>query len=260
MVSNTQIKGVISYLTRLTHTVGAFRFKFVNVDVFKKIKNQQSYPEIHYDLEVTSKQSDIPYLWDFFNCKSNHIVQDGCEMVDIDSFDFFSKAKNIYYNGEEIRRYGGYIPNSFIEKVSKDIEQLSPKQISTHFFCGGNRKTLTLNVNYDFSDMYIDDGITTDISVYCSQVLVDNEPLENITQDLAETIVGYISEDDNIRYPLDGIVWDNITRYMDLESCELWTHTYTYFMNIGDIEVENFDYVSHSTFSSKLCDFITGDY
>ena len=72
MDNNTQIRGVISYLIRLTHTSGAFRFKFVNVDVFKKIKGQQSYPEIHYDLEITSKQSDIPYLWDFFHCKSFH--------------------------------------------------------------------------------------------------------------------------------------------------------------------------------------------
>ena len=54
MANNTQIRGVISYLIRLTHTSGAFRFKFVNVDVFKKFKNQQSYPEIHYDLEITS--------------------------------------------------------------------------------------------------------------------------------------------------------------------------------------------------------------
>ena len=60
MDNSGQIRGVISYLIRLTHTSGAFRFKFVNVDVFKKIKGQQSYPEIHYDLEITSKQSDIP--------------------------------------------------------------------------------------------------------------------------------------------------------------------------------------------------------
>lgn len=260
MVSNTQIRGVISYLTRLTHTADAFRFKFVNVDVFKKIKNQQSYPEIHYDLEVTSKQSDIPYLWDFFNCKSNHIVQDGCEMVDIDWSEFFSKVKNIYYNGEEIRRYGGYIPNSYIEKVSKEIEENSPKQITTHFFCGGKRKNLVLNIKREVSDIYIDDGITTNISVYCNEVLVDNKPLENIPQDLAETIVGYVSEDDNFRSPFDGIVWDEITQYMNLADCEIWTHTYTYIRNIGDIEIEDFNYISHSTFSSKLCDFISGNY
>ena len=142
MANNTQIRGVISYLIRLTHTSGAFRFKFVNVDVFKKIKNQQSYPEIHYDLEITSKQSDIPYLWDFFHCKSTHIVQDGCEMVGLDWKDFFYKVKDIYYNGEEISRYGGDIPQSFIKKVSKDIVENTPKQISTHFFCEGERKEL----------------------------------------------------------------------------------------------------------------------
>jgi hypothetical protein len=57
------------------------------------------------------------------------------------------------------------------------------------------------------SDIYIDDGIQTDVSVYCSQALVDGEPLENIPQNLAETIVGYIQEDDNIKYPLEDIVW-----------------------------------------------------
>ena len=260
MVNNTQIRGVISYLIRLTHTSGAFRFKFVNVDVFKKIKNQQPYPEIHYDLEVTSKQSDIPYLWDFFNCKSNHIVQDGCEMVDIDWSDFFSKVKDIYYNGEKISRYSGYIPNSYIEKVSKEIEENSPKQITTHFFCGGERKNLVLNIKCEVSDIYIDDGITTNISVYCDEVLVDNKPLENIPQDLAETIVGYVSEDDNLGSPFDEIVWDEITQYMNLADCEIWTHTYTHMRNIGDIEVEAFNYTNHSTFSSKLCDFISGDY
>jgi hypothetical protein len=116
-----------------------------------------------------------------------------------------------------------------------------------------------LNVSYEVSDVYIDDGITTDISVYCNQVLVDNEPLENITQDLAETIVGYMSEDDNLRVPLDGIVWGEITKYMNLEDCEIWTHTYTYLRNIGDIEVDDFNYINQSTFSSKLCDFISGD-
>jgi hypothetical protein len=108
--------------------------------------------------------------------------------------------------------------------------------------------------------MYIDDGIATNVSVYCNQVLVDNKPLENIPKDLAETIVGYISEDDNLRSPLDGIVWDEITQYMDLADCEIWTHTYANIRNIGDIEIQDFNYTNHSTFSSKLCSFITGDY
>ena len=260
MANNTQIRGVISYLIRLTHTSGAFRFKFVNVDVFKKIKNQQSYPEIHYDLEITSKQSDIPYLWDFFHCKSTHIVQDGCEMVGLDWKDFFYKVKDIYCNGEKISRYGGDIPQSFIKKVSKDIVENTPKQISTHFFCEGERKELKLNINVEVSDMYIDDGIATNVSVYCNQVLVDNKPLENIPKDLAETIVGYISEDDNIRSPLDGIVWDEITQYMDLADCEIWTHTYANIRNIGNVTIEDYNYTNQSTFSSKLCDFISGDY
>jgi hypothetical protein len=260
MVSNSQIKGVVSYLTRLTHTVDAFRFKFINVEIGKRFKNQESYPEIQYDLEITPKQSDIPYLWDFLSCKSTRIVQDGCEMVGIDWSNMFTKLNDIYYNGEKIGRYSGHLPNSFIKKVSKDIEENTPKQISTHFFCGGEKKELKLNINVEVSDIYISDGIQTDVSVYCSQVLVDGEPLENIPQDLAETIVGYMSEDDNLRSPLDGIIWSEITQYMDLADCELWTHTYTYMRNIGDIKIEDFNYTNHSTFSSKLCDFISGDY
>ena len=260
MANNTQIKGVISYLIRLTHTVDAFRFRFVNLEVGKTIRNQEPYPEIQYDLEITPKQSDIPYLWDFFHCKSKHIIQDGCEMVGLDWSKVFSKLNYVYYNGEKIRKYGGNIPNSFIEKITKDIEELSPKQINTPFFCGGDKKRLTLKVNYEVSDIYIDDGITTDVSVYCSEVLVDGEPLENIPKDLVETIVGYVSEDDNLRTPSDNVVWDEITKYMDLADCDLWTHTYTYIRNIGDIDVTDFNYVNHSTFSSKMCDFITGDY
>ena len=125
---------------------------------------------------------------------------------------------------------------------------------------GGDKKRLTLKVNYEVSDIYIDDGITTDVSVYCDQVLVDGEPLENMSKDIVETIVGYVSEDDNLRTPSDNIVWDEITKYMNLGDCELWTHTYTFIRSIGDIEVTDFNYTNHSTFSSKMCDFISGDY
>jgi hypothetical protein len=260
MVNNGQVTGIIKYLTKLTHTVDSFRFRFVNVEVNFITRGKSSRPEIQYDLDITSKQSDIPYIWDFFSCKSKHIIEEGCGMVSLSFDEVFTNLNNIYYNGEKIKRYGGYIPESFVEKVSNDIDQMGPKQIKSHFFCGGEKKELILDVTYKLSDIYIDDGITTDVSVYCSQILVDNEPLENIPQSLAETIIGYISEDDSLRYPLDSIIWDEVTRYMELESCEIWTHTYTYLRNIGDIEVEDTDYIGHSTFSSKMCDFMMGDY
>jgi hypothetical protein len=260
MDNSSQIKGLVSYLTRLSHIVDSFKFKFVNVEYNYVTRGMKSQPEIQYDLEITPKQSDIPYLWDFFSCKSKHIIEDGCEMVGLSWKNVFTNVNNIYYNGKKINRYGGDIPNSFIKKITKDIEELSPKQIKTSFFCGGGKKRLTLKVNYEVSDMYIDDGIATNVSVYCNEVLVDNEPLENIPKDLAETIVGYISEDDNLRSPLDGIVWDEITQYMDLADCEIWTHTYANIRNIGNVTIEDYNYTNHSTFSSKLCDFITGDY
>lgn len=260
MATNVEIKGLVSYLTKLSHIVDSFKFKFINVEVDKVVKNGEYYPEIRFDLDITPKQEDIPYLWDFFHCKSKHIIQDGCEMVGLDWSKVFSKVNYVYYNGEKIPKYSGYIPDSFVEKISNEIKQSAPKQIKTHFFCGGKKKDLVLDITYELSDMYVDDGITTDISVYCSQVFIDGEPLENIPQDLAETIVGYVSEDDNIRMPLDDKVWSEINKYMDLESCEIWTHTYVYIRNIGDTQIEDFNYVNHSTFSSKLCDFINGDY
>ena len=260
MISSGQVKGIITFLTKLTHTVDSFRFKFVNVYVEKTTRIGLSVPLIKYDLEITSKEQDIPYLWDFFNCKSKHIIQDGCEMMSADWAHVYTELGKVYYDGEQIRRYGGEIPDLFTEKISNDIRRIPPKQIKTNFFCGGKKKELVLNVTYELSDIYIEEGVITNVSVYCSQVLVDGEPLENINQDIAETIVGYMSEDDRLRYPLDGIIWDEITRYMDLESCEIWTHTYAFIRNLGDIEVKDFNFINHSTFSSKMCDFISGDY
>jgi hypothetical protein len=171
----------------------------------------------------------------------------------------FTKVKDIYYDGRLSSKYGGDIPQSFIQKISNKIQELGPKQISAYFNCGGQRK-LTLNITYELSDVYIDDGITTDVSVYCHQILVEGEPLENIPQDLAETIVGYMNEIDDLRGPLDGIVWDEVTKYMSLGDCEIWTHTYPYIRTIGDVEVNDYNYVNQSTFSSKLCSFLSGDY
>ena len=260
MEINAQLKGLLSYLTKLTHTVDQYRVKFINVGINKVTKNGESVDQIVYDLDITPKDNDIPWLWDFFNCKSKHIVQEGCEMVSIDWSVINMKVNDIYYNGEKTKKYGGNLPISFIQKISDEIQHLGPKEIKGGFWCGGEKKQLILNITYKLSEVYIDDGITTDVSVYCQQALVNGELLENIPQDLAETIVGYMTESDDLRIPLDGIVWDEVTKYMDLEDCDLWTHTYTYIRNIGDIEIDNYDYVNQSTFSSKMCDFMNGDY
>lgn len=255
-----QIRGVISYLTKLTHTVNEFRFRFVNVEVNKVTKNGLPSHNINYDLEIISKQSDIPYIWDFFSCKSKHIIEEGCDMVSLSFGNVYPIVNDIYYDGVKIRKYGGDIPQSFINEISNKIQELGPKEVSTYFNCGGTKRKLTLKITYELADVYIDDGITTDVSVYSYQVLVEGEPVENIPQDLVETIVGYMSEVDDLRSPLDGIVWTEITKYMNLGDCEIWTHTYTYLRNIGDVEVYDFNYINQSTFSSKMCDFMTGDY
>ena len=260
MVNSGQIKGVVSYISKLTHPVDEFNSTFSNIELDETIKNLQSYNKIKYDLNIIPKQPDSPFLWDFFNCKSKHIIQDGCEMVGLDWSEVFTEVKDIYYNGKKINRYGGNVPQSFINKISNKIQELGPKEVSTYFNCGGTKRKLTLKITYELADVYIDDGITTDVSVYSYQVLVEGEPVENIPQDLVETIVGYMSEVDDLRSPLDGIVWTEITKYMDLGDCEIWTHTYTYLRNIGDVEVYDFNYINQSTFSSKMCDFMTGDY
>jgi len=260
MGNSGQIRGLISYLTKLTHTVDAFRISFGNIEVGKTTRGMQTYDEVKYDLNIVPKKPETPYLWDFFNCKSKHIIQDGCEMVGLDWSQVFTQVKDIYYNGRKSSKYGGDIPQSFINEISNKIQELGPKEVSTYFNCGGTKRKLTLKITYELADVYIDDGITTDVSVYSYQVLVEGEPVENIPQDLVETIVGYMSEVDDLRSPLDDIVWTEITKYMDLGDCELWTHTYTYLRNIGDVEVYDFNYINQSTFSSKMCDFMTGDY
>ena len=256
MITNSEAKGIKLYLERLLHPVKVFNFKFTNIEY----ELPGGKLVIEYDLYIQSKQKDITWLWDYFSCKSKHIVEDACNIVGVSYGDVRPIVKLIYVDDFESQRYGGYLSDSFIKKITNDITQISPKQITTHFFCGGERKNLVLNVTYEVSDIYIDDGIQTDVSVYCSEALVDGEPLQNITQDLAETIVGYVSEDDNLRFPLDSSIWGEINKYMDLGSCEIWTHTYTFIRNIGDVKVEDFNFTNHSTFSSKLCDFISGDY
>jgi len=256
VITNSEAKGIKLYLERLLHPVKVFNFKFTNIEY----ELPGGKLVIEYDLYIQSKQKDITWLWDYFSCKSKHIVEDACNIVGVSYGDVRPIVKLIYVDDFESQRYGGYLSDSFIKKVTNDITQISPKQITTHFFCGGERKNLVLNVTYEVSDIYIDDGIQTNVSVYCSEALVDGEPLENITQDLAETIVGYVSEDDNLRFPLDSSIWGEITKYMDLGSCEIWTHTYTFIRNIGDIQIDDFNFTNHSTFSSKLCDFISGDY
>ena len=257
MITNSEAKGIKLYLERLLHPVKVFNFKFTDIEY--EIDNKGKLV-IEYDLYIQSKQKDITWLWDYFSCKSKHIVEDACNIVGVSYGDVRPIVKLIYVDDFESQRYGGYLSDSFIKKITNDITQISPKQITTHFFCGGERKNLVLNVTYEVSDIYIDDGIQTDVSVYCSEALVDGEPLQNITQDLAETIVGYVSEDDNLKFPLDSSIWDEINKYMDLGSCEIWTHTYTFIRNIGDVKVEDFNFTNQSTFSSKLCDFISGDY
>ena len=123
MDNSGQIRGVVSYLTKLTHTVNEFRFRFVNVEVIKVTKNGLPSHNINYDLEIIPKQSDdIPYIWDFFSCKSKHILEEGGVMVSLSFGNVYPIINNIYLDGVKIRKYGGNIPPSFTQKKSDELQ------------------------------------------------------------------------------------------------------------------------------------------
>ena len=83
MTDDINIRGIMIYLTKLSHNVDYYKFKFINIRY--SYGEQFSMPtiDITYDLEITTKENDIPYLWDFFNCKSKHILEDACELADV---------------------------------------------------------------------------------------------------------------------------------------------------------------------------------
>ena len=50
MANSGQLRGVVSYLTKLIHTVDMYEFKFVNVSI-----DESSKTVINYDFDITSK-------------------------------------------------------------------------------------------------------------------------------------------------------------------------------------------------------------
>ena len=254
-MNNAQLKGIVSYLTKLTHTVDMFRFKFVNVTVEDSEKLK-----IQYDLDITSKKDDIPWLWDFFHCKSKHIMQDGCEMVSINWSDIRSNLNNVYYNGTIIQRYGGYIPKWFEDKAHELFKANTVKSVETYFYCGNQKRILKLYLRYYGSDMYIDDGITSNITIDCIGIALDGELINITNEEILEMITGYIIEMDYIKQGLDDVIWNKINEYMKLMDCEIWTHTYVNMGTINNIPIDSYDYVSQSTFSNKMCDYINGEF
>ena len=133
MITNSEAKGIKLYLERLIHPIKMFNFKFTDVEY----ELPGGKLVIEYDLYIQSKQKDIPWLWEYFSSKSKHIVEDACNIVGVSFGDVRPIVKLIYVDDFESQRFGGYLPDSFIEKVSNDIKQNAAKQISTNFFCGG---------------------------------------------------------------------------------------------------------------------------
>ena len=77
MITNSEAKGIKLYLERLIHPIKMFNFKFTDVEY----ELPGGKLVIEYDLYIQSKQKDITWLWDYFSCKSKHIVEDACNIV-----------------------------------------------------------------------------------------------------------------------------------------------------------------------------------
>ncbi len=113
MITNSEAKGIKLYLERLLHPVKMFNFKFTNIEY----ELSGGKLVIEYDLYIQSKQKDITWLWDYFSCKSKHIIEDACNIVGVSYGDVRPIVKLIYVDDFESQRFGGYLSDSFIEKI-----------------------------------------------------------------------------------------------------------------------------------------------
>jgi len=129
VITNSEAKGIKLYLERLLHPVKMFNFKFTNIEY----ELSGGKLVIEYDLYIQSKQKDITWLWDYFSCKSKHIIEDACNIVGVSYGDVRPIVKLIYVDDFESQRYGGYLSDSFIKKITNDITQISPKQITMEY-------------------------------------------------------------------------------------------------------------------------------
>jgi len=161
---------------------------------------------------------------------------------------------------KKIERYGGYIPKWFEDKAHELFKSNTVKSVESYFYCGNQKRILKLYLRYYGSDMYTDDGIVSNITIDCIGIALD-DVLINITNlEILELITGYIIDMDDIIQGLDEAIWEEINKYMKLMDCEIWTHTYVNMGTINDIPIDSYDYVGQSTFSSKMCDFINGEF
>ena len=244
------------YLTRSTNKVDNFKFNF---DI-KESRINDDRLIFDYDLYINYEQKDIPWLWDYFHCKSNHIIESACEFIGIDYGKVKGNHNDTYLGVKKIERYGGYIPKWFEDKAHELFKANTVKSVETYFYCGNQKRILKLYLRYYDSDMYIDDGIVSNITIDCIGIALDGVLINITNEEILELITGYIIEMDYIKQGLDGAIWDEINEYMKLGDCDIWTHTYVNMGTINDIPIDSYDYVGQSTFSNKMCDFINGEF
>lgn len=258
-MTNSDFKGIKLYLERLTHNIGNYNIRFDDVE-FEIRKDGKI--NIYYDLHVKTKQKDIPWLSSYFDCKSSLILEQACDIVGFDFKNLYKVVKDIYINNFIVPNYEGYIPDSFQEKIKNEVIKKSPKILTRQFFCGNEKKIMKLYVNYDISDIYndSDSGFILDISAYCYKLTIDDKLVENLNQDIVDIIVGYMNEDnEDFKIPGDNVIWDEVSKYMDLSECDLYGHTYAYLRSIGDYWSDSWDYIGKSQFSNRMCDFLMGE-
>lgn len=256
MISESKITSLFKFLTKLTNKSGQFIFNF---DI-KESRINDDRLIFDYDLYINYEQKDIPWLWDYFHCKSNHIIESACEFIGIDFGKVKANHNDTYLGAKRIERYGGYIPKWFEDKAHELFKANTIKSVETYFYCGNQKRILKLYLRYYGSDIYIDDGIVSNITLDCIGIALDGVLINITNEEILGMITGYIVEMDTIKQSLDEAIWDEINEYMKLMDCEIWTHTYVNMGTINDIPIDSYDYVSQSTFSSKMCDFINGEF
>ena len=118
------------YLNKSTNKVGSFKFNF---DI-KELKINGDRLVFDYDLYIGYEQKDIPWLWDYFHCKSKHIIESACEFISIDFGKVTGNLKDTYFGVKKIERYGGYIPKWFEDNANELFKANTVKSFETYFY------------------------------------------------------------------------------------------------------------------------------
>ena len=261
MVNSPKVKGILKYLTKLSHPIDSFIIKFKNIKHSDGGPGFTSVILLYYDLEIITKNDDVPYCWDYFVCASNKILNEVCDIMDFDINNLYGHITKITVNGIQLNEGGSNITKTFIENLNHTLHNSIEKDfIQCAFWCNSNSVTLKLYFKYEISDVYYSDGFNTKINIYCDKLTVEDIPLENLTEEIVYLIGSYVSELEDFDFIFEDAIWSEFDKYMSLDDCSIGGgYIFPYIDSIGGIPTKWYGTVNHSTFSSKLCDFLNGD-